>query len=295
MKKLYIIILTCFTIGGILAQSDVRFNNYWWKSSIINPAYMSKDYLAEFDMAYRNQWTMFPGAPKTLYVSGAYYIEDLHTKIGVRAIQDKIGYTSSTDVDLLYSYATLVGYYWRLQMGLGLSYQNQSFDVSKIDSQTPTDPALVNLLVNENRLNADVGFELTNDKWLFGLSSQNLASLFRKENSRFQNTNMIYGTYRHPVNQKIDFSYGIGGIQTKNILQGEFHFTSHFKNAFQIGAFYRTANEMGVLFGLDFSKNMKLYYSYDYNVGGISRRSIGSHEIMISYNLDKIYKCNCWY
>ena len=285
----------CFTIGGILAQSDVRFNNYWWKSSIINPAYMSKDYLAEFDMAYRNQWTAFPGAPKTIYASALYYIEDLHTKVGVRTTQDQIGYTSSTDIDLIYSYATLVSYYWRLQMGLAFSYQNQSYDASKIDSQTPTDPALLNLLVNENRLNADVGFELTNDKWLFGITGQNLASLFRKEKYRFQNTNMIYASYTHPVNQRIDFTYGVAGIETKNIFQGEFHFSAHFKNAFQVGAFYRTPTEIGGMFGIDLSKNLHLYYNYDYNIGGISRSSYGSHEVMISYDLDKIYKCNCWY
>ena len=300
MRRFFIMILINAVTITLFAQSDVRLNNYWWRPSIFNPAHMSKDYLAEFDMAYRNQWTLFPGAPKTLYASAAYYIEDLHTKIAVRALQDKIGYTSSTDVDLIYSYATKIAYYWRVQMGMALSYQNQSYDISKIDSQTPTDPALLNLLVNEHRLNADVGFEITDNTWLFGYAGQNLASIFRKENTRFLNTNIIYGMYKHPVNEKIDFSYGLSGIQTKNVYQMEFQFTSYFnvvpdKTAFQVGAFYRTPNEMGVMFGIDLGKNLRLFYNYDYNVGGISRRSIGSHEIMLTYSLEKVYKCNCWY
>ncbi|MGC3979382.1 MAG: type IX secretion system membrane protein PorP/SprF [Paludibacteraceae bacterium] len=102
------------------------------------------------------------------------------------------------------------------------------------------------------------------------------------------------------MNSKIDFRYGINGIQTKNLFQMEFHFTSYFKvfserNAFQLGAFYRTRNEMGVMFGVNLGDNLHLYYNYDYNVGGISRSSIGSHEIMLSYSLEKLYKCNCWY
>ncbi|MGC3979381.1 MAG: type IX secretion system membrane protein PorP/SprF [Paludibacteraceae bacterium] len=128
---------------------------------------------------------MFPGAPKTLYASAAYYIDDLHTKIGVKVLQDKIGYTSSTDIDLIYSYATKIDYYWRIQMGLALSYQNQSYDITKIDATTPTDNTLYNLLLNQSHLNADIGFEMTDDIWLFGISGQNLASLFRDENARF--------------------------------------------------------------------------------------------------------------
>lgn len=300
MKKFLIYILFISVITSISAQSDVRFNNYWWKTSIINPAYMSTDHLAEFDLAYRNQWTLFPGAPKTLYASGAYYIDDLHTKIGVRILGDYIGYTTTTAVDLIYSYATKLNYEWRVTMGLAFSYQNQAYDISKIDAETPTDPAILNLLVNQSRLNADVGFEFTNDTWLFGIVGRNLASLFRDETTRFNNINTAYVIYKQPVNTNIDFTYGISGIQTKNVLQGELNFTSHFKvmqdrNAFQLGAFYRTWNEMGAMFGIDLGQNLRLYYNYDFNVGGISRSSIGSHEIMISYSLDKVYKCNCWY
>ena len=300
MKKIFILILFITVYSAAFAQSDVRLNNFWWKTSIVNPAYMSKDYLAEFDMAYRNQWTAFPGAPRTIYVSGGYYIDDLHTKIGLRALQDKIGYTSSTSVDLIYSYATLLNYEWRMTMGIAFSYQNQSYDISKIDAVTPSDPAIANLLVNQSRLNADVGFEFTNDIWLVGVVGRNLASIFRDENTRFNNVNMAYGIYKQSVNTNIDFTYGISGFQTKNILQAELNFTSYFKvmpgqKAFQLGALYRTWNEAGVMFGIDLGDNLRLFYNYDFNVGGISRASTGSHEIMISYSLEKIYKCNCWY
>lgn len=300
MKKIIIFLTATLIATNIFAQSDIRLNSYWLKTSIINPAYMSKDYLAELDMLYRNQWTSFPGAPKTLFASANYYIENLHTKIGVKAIQDQIGYTSSTDIDLIYSYATKLNYNWRIQMGLAFSYQNQTYDVTKVDSNTPSDPALHNLLLKQSRLNADLGLEVTDNNWVFGYAGQNLASIFREENTRFNNTNIVYGTYRHPVSSKIDFRYGMSGIQTKRMLQGELSFVSYFKiepdkDAFQIGAFYRSWNEMGVLFGIDLGKNLHLNYSYDYNVGGISRSSIGSHEIMISYSLDKLYKCNCWY
>jgi len=88
MKKNILIILFGLMLTHGFAQSDIRLNNYWWKTSIINPASMDAEHLAEFDIAYRNQWTLFPGAPKTMYASGSYYIDDLHTKFGVKILKD---------------------------------------------------------------------------------------------------------------------------------------------------------------------------------------------------------------
>ena len=155
-------------------------------------------------------------------------------------------------------------------------------------------------MLNQSRLNADVGFEMTDDVWTFGLAGQNLASLFRDEKTRFINTNIAYGMYRHTVNSQTDFRYGISAIQTNEVFQMEFNFTTYFRigsenSHLQLGAFYRTPNEVGVMLGIDLSKNVRLYYNYDYNVGGISRSSTGSHEVMVSFSLDKIHKCNCWY
>lgn len=299
-RSLFLIISVFVIIFQMSGQSEIQLNNYFWNTSIINPAYMVTDYSAQLDIAYRNQWTNFPGAPKTLYAAGSYYIEDLHTKIGLRVMQDKIGYTTSTDVNLIYSYATKLGYYWRIQMGLALSYQNESYDLSQVNAETPTDPAIQNLYINKNLLNADIGFELTDESWTIGGGGRNIASAFRKDSSTFVNTNFGYIKYQHPVNDYIDFSYMLTGIQTKYFYQGEFNFTSYFnvmpdERAFQVGAFYRTRNEMGVMFGIDLTKNLKLYYNYDYNISGISRSSVGSHEIMMTFSLDKAYKCNCWY
>jgi len=300
MKKNILIILFGLMLTHGFAQSDIRLNNYWWKTSIINPASMDAEHLAEFDIAYRNQWTLFPGAPKTMYASGSYYIDDLHTKFGVKILKDQIGYTSSLDLDFIYSYATKISYYWRVQMGLALSYQNQSYDASKIITETITDPLLYERLLNENKFNSDVGFEFTNDVWLIGMSGQNIASLFRTEKTRFVNTNIIYAMYRKFDKPTVNLGYGVSAIQTKNLFQMEFNLTSYFKidsraDALQFGLFYRTRNEMGVLFGTNLGQNLHLYYNYDYNVGGISRSSIGSHELMLTYSLDKIEKCNCWY
>jgi hypothetical protein len=108
-------------------------------------------------------------------------------------------------------------------------------------------------------------------------------------------------------NNVVDFGLGVCGIQYSNMYQAEFNLTGYFKvgqrsglsetpDLFDIGLFYRTKSEAGVILGIDLSDAIHLSYSYDYNVSGINRSSIGTNELMITYNLSKKTVChNCWF
>lgn len=299
MKIKFIIILAIVSSTNILAQSDVRLNSYMFRSSITNPAYMSLNNILEFDLLFKNQWTLFPGAPVSLFFNGAYYLDDLKSKVGIRITQDEIGYTSSTDVDFIYSYGTEINYNSSLHLGFALSYQNQSYDREKIFSNNMYDPAIYNLVSNQSKPNADIGIIFTNRNWTFGYNGLNLFSLVREEKFRFNNTNILYTAYLHEIDRYLEFRYGINMIQTKNIFQTDIHILSIIKSfdnrLVEIGGFVRSKYEVGFIFGIDLSPSWHIYYNYDYNFSSINTRSIGSHEIMLSYAIRKSYKCRDWY
>ena len=100
MKKA--VLLLIFILPGMIsmAQSNIRLNNDWNKTYIINPASITSDYLAEFNMAARQQWLGFQGSPTTLFASGTLYLDELYTQFGLKVMQDKVGFTSTTDIDL---------------------------------------------------------------------------------------------------------------------------------------------------------------------------------------------------
>jgi type IX secretion system PorP/SprF family membrane protein len=252
-------------------------------------------------MAARQQWTGFQGSPTTLFASGTLYLDELYTQFGIKVMQDKVGFTSTTNIDLTYAYAARVNEDWKLNMGLGLSFQILGYDISQVISPTPTDPTVLNGLINKNNVNSDIGFELTNKNYKFGLAGQNIFTLFSPVNKMFPNTNFVYAMYHDLSYDTFNMGYGVCGIQYSNIYQMEFNLTGYFKpnastNPFQLGLIYRTWSEIGVLFGFDVSHNFRVSYSYDYNFSGISNASFGTHELMLTYRLDKVYKCkNCWY
>jgi len=301
MKKTVLLILLILTAIQLSAQSNIRLNNDWNKTYIINPASITDQYLAEFNMAARQQWVGFTGAPKTLFASGTLYLDELYTQFGLKVTQDKIGFTSTTDIDLTYAYAMRFNETWKLNMGLGLSFQSLGYDLSQVQSTTSSDPLVLDRLLNENNINADLGFEFTNKFYRIGGSSQNVFSLFSNINKLFINTNYLYAIYKDSNHDYFNLGYGVCGIQYSNLYQMEFNITGYFKSTpsttpFQIGLVYRTWSEAGVLLGLDLSHNFRLSYSYDYNFSGISNSSFGTHELMLTYRLDKVYRCkNCWY
>ena len=307
MKKaifLFMLNLLCLLV---VAQSDIRLNNYWVNSQYINPATVYDKYQAVFSMAARKQWVGFPGAPSTLFASATTYLDNFHTQLGLIVVQDQIGYTSTTNLDLTYAYAIALQRDWQLHLGVGFNFQSLNYDVTKMNLSDDIDPLAFDRLKTESNFNADIGVEVINKSMKIGASSQNLFSLFTAVNNQQPNTNFLYGRYREISSNMINMGYGICSIQYANIYQAEFNVTSYFKlpdrsglnanpDKFDLGVFYRTQSEVGMIFGFDISEAIHLSYSYDYHFGGIRLSSYGTNELMITYNLIREPVChNCWH
>jgi type IX secretion system PorP/SprF family membrane protein len=307
MKKIIFLLMMILLCLPAVAQSDIRLNNYWVNSQFINPATIYDKYQAVFTMAARRQWFGFPGAPSTFFASGSTYLENLHTQLGLVVVQDQIGYTSTTNVDLTYAYDIAFQRNWELHLGVALNFQSLNYDQSKVDLDDNIDPSVYDKLKIASNFNSDIGVEVTNKMFKLGASSQNIFSLFSKVNNQQPNTNFLYGRYREMSNDIINMGFGICGIQYSNIYQAELNVTSYFKlpdrsglnenpDKFDLGVFYRTQSEAGVIFGFDISEAIHVSYSYDYHFGGISLSSYGTNELILTYNLIRQQVChNCWH
>lgn len=297
-------ISTCYLVFG---QSNIRLNNYWANTLTINPAAIYDKYDAVFSVAANKHWVGIPGAPVTYLGTATTYIEQYHTQLGLKFVQDKIGYTSSSNLNLSYGYVVFVNYDWQLHLGIAGNYQRMNYDVSQVD-MAEFDPDVLRYLEPQNNFNADAGFEITTKSLRFGAASQNIFSLFSEDANRVQaNTNFVYLRYRQYNDNVVNLGAGVCGIQYGNLYQTEFSLTNYFKfsnrsglvsqpDLFNIGLFYRTQNELGLVFGFNVSESIQLSYSYDYHLGGIRYGSYGTNEFMLVYNLKKKPVCrNCWY
>lgn len=307
MKRTVFIVVFSLMSLLTIAQSNIRLNNYWGNAHYINPATVYDKYQAVFSMAARKQWIGVSGAPLTFFGSASTYIDNLNTQLGLIVLQDKIGYTSLTNLDFTYAYAIKLQSDWQVHFGLGVTYQTLNYDISKVDLSTDYDPVAYQNLLFEDNFNSDIGIEVTNKSLRLGASTQNVFSVFSTDRKYQTNTNFLYARYRQNSNNILNWGFGVCGIQYSNIYQAEFNLTGYFKvlqktgltdipDLFDVGLFYRTGSEIGVIAGIDLSPEIHLSYSYDYNVSGVRHSSIGTNELIITYNLEKRPVChNCWY
>jgi len=296
MKKVvfFFLFMLLFQLG--FAQSSIRINNFLENPYYINPAAIDDDYAAVFSVAARKQWFGLSGSPSTFFASGTRYLDNMQTQFGLKVYADQIGYTHISNISFSYAYSVVLDPDWRLHLGLAASFQNLSYDLSQVNPETLDDQAFLTHLLKQNNYNCDLGAQLTNKTLTLGMSGLNIFSIFFNENKLQTNANFLYAKYRKKTNQAIDMQYGVSAIQYGSALQMEFSLTSYFKyyqqpDIFQAGLFYRTRNDMGVLLGLNLGESVHLWYSYDFNVGGIRTSLVGTHELMLVFKLDKRPDC----
>jgi len=288
-KIIYLLLLQLFSTA-VISQSNVRLNNYLEIPYYINPASINYQAASEYSIVARKQWIGFPGAPSTFFATGTTYIEKYNTQIGAKVYEDKIGFTNTFNVSISYAYSLKIAPDWGLGLGLAANYQNLSYDLSELSASDRDNPVFYTKLLNSSNYNCDLGAQLSNESLTLGMSSTNIYSIFFPENKLQTNSNYLYAKYLNTTLDPVNIQYGVSAVQTNNTLQMKFSLTSYFKyyrgnDLFQAGIFYRTRSEMGVLFGVNLNKSIHLWYSFDFNVGGIDRNTIGTHEVMLIYDL----------
>lgn len=284
------LLLICWLAA--FGQYNIRINNIWDNPYYINPAAVNDEYQMDLSIAARKQWIGFPGSPSTYFATGRTYLSSIQTQFGVKAYSDVVGYNSITNVSLSYAYDLILNKEWNFDFGVAGSYQCLSYDRSQVSVMNNNDPALYENLLEQNNFNFDIGFELRSRSWRFGLSSQNIMSALDKENSILSNANYLYATYRKRTDDVLNLQYGLSVYQYGNIIQAEACLTAFFRfyeieDLFHAGVFFRAPNEMGVIVGYNISESLNLAYSYDFNVSGISRNTVGSHELVLSYKFNQ--------
>ncbi len=256
-------------------------------------------------MSARKQWIGLSGSPSTFFGTAVYYIEKQRAQIGLKVLNDKIGYLNTLDVSLSYAY-TLAFRYSFLNMGLSLSYQLQDLDRGEVAMENWNDPALAVLPKERKMWNAGLGAEyIFNRSLRVGISCQNLFSFLKKDDAIFGATNYLYGRYRTRLLGRLyrptpylttaspttyDVEFGLCLKQYKNNFQVDAVVSLYLnrntqKEKFQFSLLGRSIGELGVMAGVKLISEMKILCSYDYNFRSLKGNTKGTFEVIITYPL----------
>lgn len=309
--------LLCFT-SQLVAQQLPLFSQYQDNYLAINPAMVSRDYLIHednlsFGVSHRNQWADFENSPKTQLIRGEYLYETggFGLLTGGYLLNDQTGPTGLTGL-----YGRIGGviagdpYYGGISLGLNLGIVQYRVDTRELNLRDKDDIVAAD---NQQQIFPDVGFGLYYYQRLGG--------------SGFFEDDLVYAGASIPQTIGLDteFQDETGSFFLKRMQHfyaqaGIFHFleddsylelagwakyvkgapvniSANFRYqtnaAIYIGVGGSSAGsahaETGVLIGekAGFDSNIRIGYGFDYNFSSFGPTAGVTHEINISYSIQK--------
>ncbi len=284
-----LLILAFGVVGGAYAQKEPQYTQYMYNIGSFNPAYVGTVETLDITGLYRSQWTGIPGAPKTIRLGVNFPLPNERNGLGLNVVNDQLGPTSQTYMDLAYSFQVNVSDNTRLSFGIDAGGSLLNVDFNKGDFEVENDPILQNQQVNSFYPTIGAGVFLYQRHWYLGLSVPNFLTdgIYNDEVAGIvedkQQFNFI-GGYVFDINERLKFKPAF----LVNYLSGSpvnMNLSANFliNDAFTAGASYRVDNAVSGLAGFQVSEGTFIGYAYDYNTNALGEFAQGSHEIILKF------------
>lgn len=293
-KRLALTLTTLLvSLSEVSAQYDAAYAHYWAMETSFNPAATGKEKKINATAAYNNTLTGFEHNPRTMYAAAdmPFYAIGSYHGVGALFQNDQIGLFNHTKMALQYSYKhKLFG--GMLSIGAQVGMLSEKFDGTKVDTDTPDDPAFPSTEVNGSAMDFGAGIYYVHGKAYAGLSAQHLNSPMVElgERNNFKIDPTYYFTGGYNINLKNPFI----SIQSSALVQyngNELRADitaiaryTHDKKMLYGGLGYSPTNSVTVYVGGNFH-GIRLGYSYEIYTSAISMGN-GSHEVFVGYQTD---------
>ena len=322
MRNLFhalLIILVCGGATSLSAQQDAMFTKYMFNSLVFNPGYAGSNEHMAIAALYRNQWVSVPGAPETQTITAHTPLKNKRVGVGLSLINDVIGPTRTTGVNLVYAYRIPLGGNKKLSVGLQGGVENYVADWTKLTTQSGQDPAFA-VPVNKLLPNFGAGIYYSTPKFYAGFASPHLIEYDLRDNIT---TNIYARQARH-------YFFSIGGAiplkgdalvfkpsalvknvglfaaaakqqQFQNIgapTEFDIDLSLLFQQTFWLGASFRSAIEgfgseptssfdsADIWVSWFLNNGMRIGAAYDYPLTELNTVTQGSFEVMLGYEFN---------
>ena len=274
-----------------VAQQDPQYTQYMYNQAVINPAYAgSKDGVSLVSL-YRNQWTGFEGAPKTMTFSGHSPIGE-NIGIGLSFISDKLGPVKENNIYADVSYTINITRKTKLAFGAKTGFTLHNIGLySDVVTQESNDDAFSEDS-NSSTVNVGLGLFLYSDNYYVGASIPNMlkSTHLDANGSEYGTEELHYFLTAGYVFQLTENTKFKPSFLVKSELESALSFDVNanflFYDKFEIGASYRNEDSFSGLVGFAFSENIRIGYAYDHILTDINVEAKASHEVFLQFDLN---------
>ena len=294
-KKIICTLVLLLSVGTMLSQQEAMYTHYMYNTLGVNPGYAGSREALTVTALNRTQWVSFPGAPRTqtMTIHGPVFQDKLG--LGLSVINDALGPVNSTSVYGDVSYRLTLDRNSTLAIGLkgGVNYFRGDF--AGILLEDDTDNVFQTNEASKARPNFGLGFYYHRERFYLGLSSPGLLENSFKSTTLSGTERSFFDQSRHYyliAGSVFDLSRDLlikptglvkmtGGAPIELDLTG----TLIYRDRFNIGLMYRTADAIGLLLGMNLNDQLYVGYSYDWSFTNKTMKyNGGSHEVMLRYD-----------
>lgn len=303
MKRYSIIILLILFVSSAHAQNRQDVANFSQFQQYFNPA-LTGFGGTSIKNFYRDQYTTFEDAPRTLFLSGEANLsgltqtdaQGLQHSFGIAVLHDSYGAMKDNRVNLSYAAGVKIAEKFRLKAGVAAVYNNTKFDINELSISDPSDDAYLSLMNGNSSINkfgVNLGVAVTSDDLYAGYSISDLAKTGDSDNPYFNDVYVIQHTVQAGYRRAITNNFGL-------VLNGIFRYDGNLKeatevqlktvfmNMFWIGGGYR--NDIAYTFNTGVRlKQFKINYSRELSSNKVNNVYRGGNEITLSYNFSPAF------
>jgi len=271
------------------AQQEPQYTQYTYNMGVVNPAYMiNEPSLVRVGSLYRSQWVGLDGAPTTANIFSNIPINE-RIELGVNYVNDQIGEVATQNYfNANFAYKINVGKTANLSFGLKLGVDNLSLDFS--GQGLENDVAFQN--AQTTNIDIGTGFFLFDKNYYVGLSSPNIVPYEIESGTSdilYKNdpTAYLIAGYVYEVNDILKIKPSAVGKWGSNApITYDISLNALYANRFELGVSYRHQDAVAALAGFNITQDLKIGYSYDFNISDLNSFNNGSHEIVLIYIFD---------
>lgn len=298
MKKIYILSIIAalaFTANHGFAQQDAMVSQYMFNGLYLSPAYAGVRKAPNITGSFRKQWTALDGAPVTQTLSADQKIAK-QMGLGLIIVNDKIGVTGQTDFYGDYAYHLKFGKEVNLSLGLRAGVSNYRANLKELTVWDEGDASFSNNIVGKWIPNFGTGAYLHGEKYFAGISLPRMlnydpATFLHVELDRaplYQRHFYLTGGYEFTFKEKYSVKPSLFFKYVHNAPgQVDINVLGYYKKMFGVGFSFRTKEAIVGLLEFSTMKKFKIGYAFDYTFSDLRKYASGTHEIFLSFDLEK--------
>jgi|WetSurSiteA1Bulk_404760.scaffolds.fasta_scaffold00952_6 type IX secretion system PorP/SprF family membrane protein len=284
---IFILLFPVHLYGQMFPLSDHYINN----PLSINPAYAGCDDALSATILYRNQWVGFTDAPKTYMLSIHTPLNNDRMGLGLHIENNSIGIFKETSFMGNYAYRREL-YNGRIALGLGFGLTAYHNDWDDLDAVDADDALLTNNPASAVLPAFSLGTYYYTKKYFIGISLPLFLSHDLDQNTGEYKIRNNFSDYNYFFTG--GYELGIGSrtsllpallikYHPNNAIQIDISTQINIKNRIWMGIGYRSKNMIFGMLQCQLNDQLRMAYSYDFDLSPTGKYKNGSHEILLKY------------